>query len=287
MRIGSRKIKINTTKGHTITATEFSSVKGNGETILISSATGVLQKYYYKFATFFATKGYTVYTFDYNGIGSSGGHIKQVRKNTSTLKEWGSIDQAAITLYAKQKNPLHKLTVITHSIGGQIVGFNGNYKMIDKLVLVASQSGYWNLFGGIHKLKMLLFWSAVLPIATKIFGYFPAKKMGLFENLPKNMAYEWARWGRKKNYFMHYHSEASHFFSNLNIPILSYSFPKDNFAPKEAVDWLTTQFNSAKTKRVHYIPAAADLAKLKHFGFFRPHFKNSLWKTTDEWIRTN
>lgn len=287
MSIGSKKIKINTTKGHSISATEFYSEKGNGETILITSATGVLQKYYSKFASFFARKGYVVYTFDYNGIGSSGGTIKQLKKNTSTLKEWGSIDQAAITLYAKQKNPNNKLTVITHSIGGQIVGFNGNYKMIDKLILVASQSGYWNLFSGTHKLKMFLFWCAILPVSTKIYGYFPAKKIGLFENLPKNMSYEWAKWGTKKNYFMHYYSETEYFFHKINIPTLSYSFPKDYYAPKAAVDWLTKQYGSTKTKRIHYTPAAADLSKLKHFGFFRAHFKDSLWKTTEEWIRTN
>ncbi len=287
MILVTQQIEINTPKGHTIAVTEFHSKKNIDKTILISSATGVLQKYYFKFASYFANLGYIVYTFDYWGIGNSGSNQNQIKLNNTTLKEWGSNDQTAVTLYAKQKNPNNELIVVTHSIGGQIVGFNHNYTMIDKLVLVASQSGYWNLFDGIDKLKMFLFWHLVLPLPTKLLGYFPAKKLRLFENLPKNMALEWSKWGKKRNYLMHYHNDKDYFFDKINIPILSYSFPKDSYAPKKTVDWLANQYGSNKIKRVHYTPAKENINKLKHFGFFRESFKDELWKTTDEWIRNN
>ena len=287
MNITIPKQIISAGSGREISVTKFSSEKKNKKTIVISSATGVLQKYYRKFASHFASIGYTVYTFDYWGIGESGGTVKQLKNNNSTLKEWGSIDQAAVTFLANENNPNNELILLTHSIGGQIVGFNGNYHMIDKLIFVASQSGYWGLFGGFNKTKMLLFWYLLLPVPTNLFGYFPAKKMGLFENLPKKMSLEWGKWGKKKDYLMHFYNVEDYFFKKIKAPILALSFPKDGYAPKKAADWLPKQYGSETIERIHYTPAKEDINKLKHFGFFREHFKSSLWKKTEEWIKSN
>lgn len=284
MNIATKKLIISAGEDRQISVTEFLPKKKKGKTIVISSATGVLQKYYRKFASYFAHIGYTVYTFDYWGIGESGGNTKQLKNNTSTLIEWGSIDQAAVINLVKQNHPNNEIILLTHSIGGQIVGFNNNYHMIDKLVFVASQSGYWNLFNGVNKIKMFLFWHVLLPIPTKLFDYFPAKKIGLFENLPKNMSLEWGKWGKKKDYFMHFYDEHHYFFKKIKAPILSFSFPKDGYAPKKAVDWLSKQYENSKIERIHYVPDKKDINKLKHFGFFREYFKSSLWKKTEEWI---
>ena len=62
---------IQTPSGHGLGCTCFSPKKSIHKSIIISSATGVLQRYYHKFATHFSQLGYTVYTFDYSGIGKS------------------------------------------------------------------------------------------------------------------------------------------------------------------------------------------------------------------------
>ena len=43
-----------------------------------------IEKYYSKFAQFFATKSFVVYTFDYHGIGNSGTPTSALKKNTIT-----------------------------------------------------------------------------------------------------------------------------------------------------------------------------------------------------------
>jgi len=281
----SREISIPTEKGHSLLMTRFSGSENIRKTIIISSATGVLQGYYRKFASNFASIGYTVYTFDYYGIGKSGGKIDELKNNATDLKSWGSVDQAAVVAYAKNQKPDYEITLLTHSVGGQLLGFNPNYEQIDKIVLVASQTGYWKYFKGWHNLKMWLLWYVIIPILTPIFGYFPAKVLGLFENLPKNMVYEWAKWGRQKDYLMYFHNDQEYFFDKIRVPLLSFSFPKDHFAPKATVDWLTDQFKNAKVQREHYIPSNDKLHRLKHFGFFKEEFKNTLWKKTEEWIQ--
>lgn len=283
MKAQTKELAILTEKEYSVSATKFFSKNDNGHTIIISSATGVLQKYYAKFASFFAIQGFTVYTFDYKGIGKSITSTKELKSYLGNLKSWGRNDQSAIVAFAAKENSEAKITLITHSIGGQLLGFNTNNHLIDQAVLVASQSGYWKYFNGIHLLKMWLFWYILIPFLTPIFGYFPSKKMGLFENLPKNMAYEWAEWGKKKEYMMHFHNAEDYFFDALKIPILSLSFSRDSFAPKKTVDWLTSQYKNAQIKRVHHIPENGE-NHVKHFGFFRPSFKDTLWQQTLQWV---
>ena len=279
-----RDIHIATEKGHQLAATFFCGSQTNNKTLVISSATGVLQGYYKKFALYFASLGYTVYSFDYYGIGKSGSDLKSLKENPYDLKSWGSNDQAAVVTYAKERHPDNELILLTHSVGGQVLGFNPKYTNIDKIIMVASQSGFWRYFKGWHYPKMWLFWNLMIPMLTPIFGYFPAKKIGLFENLPKYMVYQWARWGRKTDYMMHYHNERDYYFKNVNVPLLSMSFPRDHFAPKAATDWLTGQYTSAKITRFHY---PKEGPQPFHFGFFREQFKDPLWAMTHKWICDN
>lgn len=281
-----KTITLKTPANYNISATLYLPKTTNNRSIVISSATGVLQRYYQKFATHFSMLGYTVYTFDYYGIGKSSSDISTLKNNTYDLVSWGKNDQATVVKYAKDQNPEHKITVITHSIGGQILAFNPYYKLIDNVITVASQSGYWKLWKGLSKLKMNIYWNAMIPIATKAFGYFPAKKMGLFENLPKHMVYQWRRWANHKNYMLGEFNINDTSFNKYSGSILALSFPRDGFAPKTAVDWLANQYTKATVDRRHLIPEELNIPDVKHFGFFRDTYKTSLWVMVDEWIKS-
>ena len=279
-----KEFNISLTNGKTIAVSKFFSTTPSKNTVVISSATGVLQKYYSRFASYYASKGVIVYTFDYSGIGKSISSINELKKHTGNLKDWGQLDQASVVALAKKENPDSILTLITHSIGGQILGFNTNHHLLDKVILVASQSGYWKDFKGQHRIKMWAFWNILIPFFTPIFGYLPTKKLGLFENLPKNVVYEWASWGKKKDYLMHFRDEHFH-FHNIKTPILSWSFPKDSFAPKKTVDWLAEQFKNAQVTRIHF--PKEEPKQPGHFGFFKPAFRELLWEQNLNWILTN
>lgn len=286
MTIQIKEIKLPTTNGHNITVAKFFSEINNNQAIVISSATGVLQKYYEKFASHCALNGFAVYTFDYTGIGKSIKNLKALKECDSNLSSWGSNDQAAVVALAKSENKESHITLITHSVGGQILGFNPNSNLIDKVILVASQGGYWKDFKGIHILKMWLLWHVIIPTLSPLFGYFPSKKLGLFENLPKEMTYEWASWGKKKEYMMHFQNKTDYYFDALKAPILALSFYGDNFAPEKTVDWLSCQYKNAKVERVHHDKTKEERA-VKHFGFFKLRYKELFWDNTIQWILTN
>ena len=273
-------IRIPTRAGHALAGNLFVPERPMGQSIVISSATGMLQKFYRAFARHFASRGYAVLTFDYWGIGASGGSIRELRSNLYDLAHWGSNDQAAAVRYVKEKYPGNPLSLITHSIGGQICGFNPEHPQIDRILMVASQSGYWQLFDGYHKLKMWFFWYAMIPWLSPAFGYFPAKHLGLFENLPREMALQWMRWGRHPDYMMGFRND-TYFFDQLKMPLLLLSFPGDSLATEKSVDWLARQFPAASQRHIHYTREGLDPG---HFGYFRPEFRQTLWEYTHRWI---
>lgn len=270
-------LSVPTPKGHSVAVTKFVAPQAASYTMVITSATGVLQQYYAKFAQFFATNGITVYTFDYHGIGESSASTSELKTNTSDVISWGQNDQAAVVAFAKQENKDTKLILVGHSIGGQILGFNPNYHMIDKVILVASQTGYWKHFEGLHTLKMLLFWYVIVPLFTPIFGYFPAKKLGLFENLPKGVVYSWTNWGKHPKYLMRSYDEQKHLFDKFQMPMLALSFSKDSYAPLKAVELLVAYYKNVRLKRVHH-QAQSGERHIKHFGFFKSWAQKPFWE---------
>ncbi|WP_299102570.1 alpha/beta fold hydrolase [uncultured Winogradskyella sp.] len=277
-------VNINTPLGHQIGLTVFKPKSSNQKSIIISSATGVLQYYYSKFSVYFSELGYTVYTFDYSGIGKSNKNTSQLKSSIVDLKTWGENDQASVIDYAILQNTDHKLILITHSIGGQILAFNKNVSKIDTIITVASQSGYWKHWKGFERLKMITFWYVLIPVLTPLFGYFPAKKIGLFENLPKFMAYQWQRWGKHKDYILSEFKSDELQFKNFDRSMLALSFPNDEFASKSSVDWLANQFVNAKVDRQHIAPNDLNIDNVGHFGFFRKKFQDSLWNMINDWI---
>lgn len=273
---------LKTTTGHSINVSIFLPKKSNNKSIVISSATGVLQKFYSKFAAHFCSFGFTVYTFDYYGIGNS--NSKNLKKNAANLNTW-ALDQAAVLKLVKQNQPHHKITLITHSIGGQLIGLNPEIHIVDSIITVASQTGYWKYFKGFSRLRMLSFWYALIPITTPLFGYFPAKKLGLFENIPKHVVYQWRKWGIHPEYMYGQFNDLQ--FNAIKCNVLVLSFPRDLFASKASVDWLAAKFTNTKVDRRHIIPEDLQIEDVQHFGFFREKFKDSLWQTTKDWIETN
>lgn len=270
-------IEINPNTKNFISITKYSPKASNQKSIIISSATGVLQNYYSTFASYFCDLGFTVYSFDYSGIGQS--LSKSIKKNTSNLSHWAK-NQSDVVTYAQTQNPNHKTILITHSIGGQLIGLNNKSITLDAIITVAPQTGYWKFFKGFNRFKMFVFWHFLIPLLTPIFGYFPSKKIGLFENLPKQVVYQWKNWGIHPNYFLNEFNSDDLSFEKILCPVLILSFSKDKFAPKETVDWFTKLFTNSKTDRQHI---KSD-PHIGHFGFFRKPFKKPLWELAENWI---
>ncbi|MTI33047.1 alpha/beta hydrolase family protein [Xanthovirga aplysinae] len=267
---------INTKIGYEITSTEFEATTNPLGVVIISSATGVKQNYYFKFAEFLNSEGYSTITFDYGGIGES--KNESLKTFDTNAFNWGNNDLESVIQFYTEKYTGKPLTVIGHSIGGQLIGLTPSAQNINNIVLVASQTGYWKFWKGIEKLKMLFNWYFIFPILTRVYGFFPGKGLGAMEDLPKSMALEWRKWCASPNYLFDHIEEEYLNFDKLKCELHSYSVSDDNYAPKKAVDWLANKYSRALITRKHINPKDLNHSKIGHFGFFKEKMKDTFWK---------
>lgn len=251
--------------------------------VLIVSATGVKRRYYHKYASFLAENGLTTITFDYRGIGES--RPRRLQGFEASLDDWAMKDvTGAIEWIGEQRTP-RRLLAVGHSIGGQLIGLAPNNDRIDAMLAVAAQSGYWGLWSGSRKLFMWFLWHALMPGLTRAFAYFPSKRLGLSEDLPKGVAEQWAFWGRHPDYIVDDNGKPLRAgFLQFDGAIRSYSFADDIHAPRAAVEHLIHWYENAAKELLHRVPRELGVSEIGHFGFFREQFRSSLWRETTEWL---
>ena len=181
----------------------------------------------------------------------------------------------------------HKLLIVGHSVGGQIIGLTQQNTCVAGVMGVGAQSGYWRLWPGVLKLRMLLLWYIVVPVSASIFRYFPASKFGLGEDIPAGVALQWAWGGRHRRYILDLFGGGEHdHFADLTAPFLGYSFGDDTYSPYATVAALLTFYPNAATTHKHVRPADIGVSSIGHFGFFRDRFADSLWAESADWLRT-
>ncbi|WP_350288038.1 alpha/beta hydrolase [uncultured Croceitalea sp.] len=257
-----------------LSATLFEGIK-NDSVLIIASATGVKQEYYQKFAQFTARHGISVVTFDYNGIGRS--LKKPIRKLKNNAADWGKNDLESIIQYVIKHYPKSKKVILGHSIGGQLIGLSKSSVELDKIVLVAAQSGYWKFWKGLGRIKMWLNWYILFPLLLNMFGYLKSKKISGMENLPKNVANQWRNWGKNYNYILGDTSIKNTYYNKIKADVTAFNIEDDNFAPMDAVQWMTTQYKIATKKSIYLKPNDFEVEKIGHFGVFNERFNNSIW----------
>ncbi|MCE7864272.1 MAG: alpha/beta fold hydrolase [Bacteroidetes bacterium CHB5] len=265
--------KLVTRLGNQIVFTYYDDKESN-RVLIIVSATGVRQSFYQKFAEYVSHRGMSVITFDYHGIGDS--LSVPINKIKTTAEDWGSDDLESVIDFVKVSYPDKKIFILGHSIGGQLIGLAPSSVYAEKIILVGAQSGYWRFWSGAARMKMWAIWYLLFPILTKSFGYLPSKKFSRMENLPKGVADQWRKWCISKRYLFGDVPKSKLHFDELKMAITSFSIEDDNFAPKAAVDWLSSNFTNAILKRIHVVPSEFGVMKIGHFGIFNETAKESL-----------
>ncbi len=279
----NENVKVLAWDGFALAARYFKPASTNGKSILINSATGVKQEFYRDFAKYLAEQGFHVYTFDYRGIG----HSRPLKLSAikSNLRDWAVLDVDAMISYIMSTHAQTKLIIIGHSVGGQLIGFSRLARKAEVFVMIGSQTPFIDNFEGTWlRIKLKTFWNFTLPVFTALFGYFPAKRLGLFEDLPKNVARQWARWAKTHHYAFDEHPEARAHFSSLEQRTLAISFADDQLAPKKAVQDLLGFFHRLRVDHWHFEPEEFLQKKVGHFGFFRRPMQPIIWAEVNKWI---
>ena len=252
---------------------------------LINSGAGIPSGFYDRFAAFLGQNGIPTLVYDYRGISRS--RPASLRGFNASVEDWGSKDCAAVLDWLSDRFPGAKRIVVGHSVGGFVTGFVTNGTLIDRMLLVSAHTGYWRDYAASMRFPMFLLWHALMPMITHAVGYFPGQRLRLLEDLPKDVALDWAR-RRKPDFWWRLKSADGSMdsaliqtllarFAAVRAGTLALSFTDDPFATSEATDRILRLYANATVTRLVLSAADGDGRKIGHFGFFSSRFRTTLW----------
>ncbi len=267
-------------RGQALSASVFEA-PGSDTVVLINAATGVPRQFYKYFAAYLREHGWTALTYDYRGIGGSA--PASLRDCDARMRDWALIDMPAVVDWICAELRPRRLFSIGHSFGGQGIGLIEDPQRITAVVGVSAQSGYWGVQGGAEKYRARFAVTVLIPVLTRLFGYFPWSRFAAGEDLPAGVALEWARWCRDPDYLLGDETLPLERYEAFDAPILAYSIDDDDWGTSRAVDEMMRAYPDV-TRR-HLVPADYGLEKLGHMGFFRPG-SEAIWDEVVAWLET-
>lgn len=277
-----RDLELGATDGFRLAATVFEPEDAARATVVVAGATGVKRRYYRPFAADLAGRGLRVVTFDYRGIGGSA--PASLRGFGADMRDWAEGDVDGVLAAVAARWPEAPALLVGHSFGGQALGLLRNAETLRGAFLVASQSGWWRLWPMPARLGMVFLWYAAIPLLTAVFGYMPARVLGLGEDLPYGVARQWARWGRHRDYVLSAGPDVPARFAAVSLPIRFVSLADDVYAPRRAVETLIRAYRNAERSHRHIAARDIGARKIGHFGFFRQRFREPLWREAGDWL---
>lgn len=277
----SQNLSFKTADNYRLAATLFRPAGPVRNAVLVNSATAVPRKIYRGFASYLAERGCAVLTYDYRGTGDS--RPESLAGFSASMADWAALDVTAAVAWMRSQFPV-PLRYVGHSFGGQALGLLPNNTEVSRALFVAAQAGYWGLMTPPEGYRVYALMNFIGKPLTKLVGYAPGK-MGLGEDLPKDVYLQWTRWVMSRRY---YYDDPT-LTALANYPkyrgaVRALSFSDDPWATPPAVEVLCSGFTSTKPEIVTITPASAGAMKIGHFGFFRPEHRNSLWKDAADWL---
>lgn len=248
---------------------------------VISAATGVPQRYYRHFAQWLAQRGYAVLSFDYRGIAES--RSGPISADRSRMRDWALQDISAALAEAERRRAPSALPLllIGHSFGGNAAGLARGFERADALLTIGSQSGDWRNWPGVHRWVTFGYFQLLLPLVSHLFGRAPGWSLGgRGDGLPKQVALEWARWGRRRGYLFSDPTLAAHLegYRRFSGTAHLWNISDDlTYGPAPAVDALAAEYRAARVQRHELTPRSLGLKQLGHFGAFRPGVGAAVW----------
>jgi predicted alpha/beta hydrolase len=253
--------------------------------VIINPATGVLARYYHRYAAFLATHGFDVLTYDYRGIGLS--RPVSLRGKHYGWRDWGERDFHAAMRHAVTWEPASPVLVVGHSIGGFLPGYAENASKIYRMLTVGAQHAYWPDYQASRRFGLLLRWHVVMPAVTAMLGYFPGRLLGWLEDLPAGVVWDWSFGGKR---FERRHDEFHRprilqHFAEVGASILAVAVSDDPFGTRPAISRALDYYATAEITKVMLEPRDLGFAKVGHFDLFHDRHASSFWLDTLLWLR--
>lgn len=280
-------LSIMTDRNQALAATVYRPKTPVKKAVMIAPATGIKRQFYHNFATYLAEHGFSVLTFDNEGIGES--LSTDLAKCDASLISWGRHDMPAVLDALQDEFTDATYHLIGHSAGGQLIGLMPNFQSIASVFNVACSSGRIKNIDMPYKLKAIGFMEAFIPLTNLTLGYTPSNKIGMGEPLPRGVARQWREWCNGAGYIKTAFGKSihTHFYDEIDMPALWLGFSDDEIANSENMDDMIRVFTKMPVEKRFLDPKDFGVSSIGHMRYFssRTNAKApKLWQMAIDWL---
>ncbi|MEG1079359.1 MAG: alpha/beta fold hydrolase [Pseudomonas sp.] len=251
--------------------------------VIINAATSVRCSYYARFAQYLFSHGFDVMTYDYRGIGES--RPASMRHFKASWTDWGALDFEAMLQRARREFPGQPIDVVGHSFGGCAAGLAPSAGQLRRLVTVGAQFAFWRDYAADSRWQLFGKWHVVMPLLTRVFGYFPGKRLGWLEDTPAGVVKDWSTLTATYERRPSGQALGQLPFARVRAQTLAISLTDDPFGTVAAIERLLAYFESSTRSHLRIAPADIDEAQIGHFAFFHNRFQTRLWPIALQWLQ--
>lgn len=258
--------------------------------VIINCGGGIPAVRYANFARFLAKAGIPVLTYDYRGIGDS--RPARLRGFRATIEDWSEYDCAGAIDLVHARFGASEIVGTAHSIGAFLMGAAPNVGMLSRFFFVGAHTGYFGDYRPLYRWPMAVLWHGVMPVLTQALGYFPGRRLRLGEDIPRDVALQWAarRTADPKAKLVSTSGESRSeiFFRRCALtkgPALMLGFTDDAFATAAGVRRFVREFPLIDASHAEFAPKQLGLKRIGHFGFFSRVAEATLWPIARDYIR--
>ena len=255
--------------------------------VIINAATSVRCRHYSRFADYLFANDFDVITYDYRGIGES--RPASLKGLEASWTDWGALDFEAMLKRAQREFPGQPVDVVAHSFGGCAAGLGASGALIRRVVTVGAQFAYWRDYAPAHRWRMFGKWHVVMPIVTRLCGYFPGKRLGWLEDTPAGVVRDWTTptpcYETRPSGRLLHEATGGLPFAALKAKILAISISDDPYGTIPAIERLLGYFTGSANTHLRIAPEDIGEKEVGHFAFFRSAYQATLWPIALSWLQ--
>ena len=275
-------IALHATDGYPLRAKRYAPCGRRIGHLIVAGATAVPQGFYARFAATAAARGHEVWTLDYRGVGLSA--PPSLRGFRMSYLDWAQLDLAALVdlVAARGDAPLR---MVGHSYGGHALGLLPNHPQVQRLVTFATGAGWHGWMPPLERLRVHALWRVIGPLLVHTRGYLAWSALGLGEDLPRDVFYQWRRWCSRPRYFFEDPAlpDLAPRFAAVRTPIRAVNAVDDKWATPASRDAFMTAYSGAPVERITLEPRTLGLREIGHMGYFRSQAA-PLWDEALDWL---
>jgi predicted alpha/beta hydrolase len=235
--------------------------------IVLSSATGVPQEFYRRFAEYMTRFGYQVLTFDYRGVGQSA--PASLKGFKMSYLDWGTLDLAgAIDYLVQDQLPVF---MVGHSYSGQALGLTPNHDKVTAMYCFGTGAGWHGYMPFKEKVKVQVIWNIVFPPMVALEGYLPWSKLKMGADLPIDVYKQWCKWCKNPTYFFADPEQQLLIqqYAQVKTPIYAVSALDDDWALPNSRHAFMQHYAQAPMQFINISASDYGLKQIGHMGYFR------------------